>query len=1519
MMKRKRTSSISLVAIMILAGFSLLISPDGFAEGTDTLAIEVKERHDQADQHFIMNEGQLSNGDIVFYSNGGNIFFSMDSFFLKITDTISTPDTDLGFGYHENGVMLKYTFGGRHADPIGEDRSQTIYNYFIGNDPNKWHTEVTSYQKIIYHDLWEGIDIQFYLNEGNLKYDIIVSPGADPEMIRIEIDGHESLSVDSNGDLLISTEKNVIRDRGLLAFQDNGEIVPCAFNIIDQGTFNFNLKDYDQTRDLIIDPVLDFSTLIGGSGSDTVEGGITSDQQGNIYITGSTMDSTTGFPNTTGSYDITHNGKKDVFISKLDPTGSSLLFSTYIGGDENDDGWDICLDGNGAIFVTGQTREGTVKFPTTTGAYDTTYNGEIDIFLLKLNTMGSSLLFSTLIGGDDTEYVRGLFVDTSGYPYITGSTNDGDVDYPTTTGAYDTSQNGKRDVYLTKFSKDGASLQFSTLIGGEGLDYGNGLHVDSNGNSYIIGSTDNVTIAFPTTNGAYDTTLNGGWDVFVCKIDPTGSNLLRSTYVGGSGWDVGKSICVDNGGNIYITGYAGDGVTDYPTTPGAFDTSANGMDDVFVNKLDNNLSSLQYSTFLGSGFGDTGTDICVDIFGNAYVTGFASPHSNAFPTTSGAYSSTHNGVIDGFFTKIDSTGSSLLYSTFLGGSEIDSGVGLSMGADGNIYILGFTDDGSVDYPTTTGAYSTRHSGSYDVFITAFTFDLIAPSFISDDSDQEAYTGDTFKFSTTVIDSSGIDDVILEYRIDNGIQINLSMDGSGPYTKSLTIPSDATGLIQYSFRAYDTEGNWNLSQIRSIPIIDNDPPLILDEGSDIFATTGDFFKIGISVEDNIHVDEVAVKYWFGDEEELAENITLSLDEDVWSSTIEIPHKVVPLKYIFSAGDDEGNWMSSEIHQKMVIDNDAPNSHPGADTEISAGDTIHLNGSISSDNIAIVEYQWSFNYNGNPVQLNGPEQSYHFDIPGSYRIYLKVIDGASLEDEKFFNLTVFEKSIPEIRILNTDLSVDHRDPYVLSVEVLNITEVVDIRLSYMDLEGQEINSTMELIQGDIWGITIPPQNCGGEIEFDILVLDGLDTWRSTGPITLIVVDDLAPTITLSYNEYVLVEEDIIIEVTANDLSGIGSARIYYTDMTGTESNQSMVFNDPVYTFTIPGQETTGDILFEIIIIDKMGNQNGTGELTISVFSFPGPVKSDPGLNISARVGEFVGLDGSSSSGNGEIVNYTWSFEYDGAEMVLYGAKPGFVFNEPGIYVITLTVEDTFGLTDISTVTVTITEEDILLIGPIRDENGDKVAGAKVKLIFEGETLEEVTGADGIARFLDSSNLRGRTVKLEVSKEGYSTYSKMVMINEDLTISDTIPSLEVENLEESDDLPIGLIVAISIILLLLIIGMVVFFLLKKGKNVDEADQIEEMSASIEDTGESVEGGEQNGIPSQQEDSDIDIYASEQYNDETEGQFSESKQPLEQYQEPPMEGEEITGIDPNVEEQEADQSMSRDPDVPSQEMSSI
>jgi hypothetical protein len=603
-------------------------------------------------------------------------------------------------------VLMKLRGCAAHPQREGREMLAGYYNYLIGNDPARHATYVRRYQEAWVKGVYAGIDMRYYLDGGRLRFDWVVQPGGDPSQIVVELEGSEKTYIDREGRLVFTTRFGEVKLAELRVYQGDREIVGRF--VERPGGWGIEVGSYDPTQPLVIDPLvystyiggggddrgnaiavdgsgyayvtgytwstdydvtsgafqttngggqdvfvtklnatgnaLEYSTYIGGSDSD-VGLGIAVDGSGYAYVTGYTYSS--NYPFTPGAFQTTKGGMwwdADVFVTKLNQYGTLLEYSTYIGGSEWDLGSGIAVDGSGYAYVTGYTWSTT--YPVTPGAFKTTKPGswDWDVFVTKLNQYGTLLEYSTYIGGSWDDYGTAIAVDGNGYAYVTGYTWSPDYDF--TPGAFQTTNGGGQDVFVTKLNQDGTLLEYSTYIGGSGTDQGTAIAVDGSGNAYVTGFT--YSTNYDVTPGAFQTTNGGNADVFVTKLNAAGSALVYSTYIGGSGEDKGNAIAVDGRGYAYVTGQTYS--ANYPVTTGAFQTTNEGGADVLVTKLNAAGSALVYSTYIGGGVDDYGYGIAVDGSGYAYVTG--QTYSFNYDVTPPTFQTTIEGWADGFVTKV---------------------------------------------------------------------------------------------------------------------------------------------------------------------------------------------------------------------------------------------------------------------------------------------------------------------------------------------------------------------------------------------------------------------------------------------------------------------------------------------------------------------------------------------------------------------------------------------------------------------------------------------------------------------------------------------------------------------------------------------------------------------------------------------------------------------------------------------------------------------------------------------------
>ncbi len=723
-------SAIMLLILLVAVGQASLSSPHStnqFAASfsipsTNVTNLGGTEISNTLDGYFIENRGQVN--ELVRYYSGGNpsIAFRDDGIMFVLREDIPWENTETSHAFYnpagpipdENikvkslAYMLRFE-GANRVTPIGLDRLRFNTNFFIGNEPDAWRTDVPNYGEVVYRNLYDGIDLVYYPSLDGMKYDFIVGAGADVQMIRLSYDGIESLWNDK-GDVVIQTKMGSIRDSAPYSYQDNQggrQTVGCSNVVHDSFTQGFRCEGLDTSRTLVIDPLI-YSTFLGGNDYDRGYS-IAADDQGNAYVFGKTT--SIDFPTVPGSYETTLQGEMDVFIAKLEASGSALGYSTYLGGYWFESSHGITIDHAGDVYVTGWT--GSADFPSTPGAYDTLFNGIHDVFVARLNSTGNALVFSTFLGGSTYDMGIAIALAPSGEVYVGGHTDS--VDFPVTPKAFDTSLNGS-DAFIAKLDANGRVLLFSTYLGGSNAEATSDadIAVDSTGNVYMIGET--TSADFPITPNAFDS-IHKSHEVFVSKLSRNGSILLYSTFLGGSSIEYGRSIAVDTGGNAYVCGTTSS--SDFPTTAGAFDTTLN-WSEAFVTKLNETGSGLIYSTFIGGSLSnETCWGLAIDAVGNAFITGVTA--SADYPITPGALNINPYGT-NAFITQLNVSGDRLLYSAVIGGSSLfDHASSIATDSSGNSYTTGYTS--SSDFPVTPTAFDTTLEGSFDAFIVKILHEL----------------------------------------------------------------------------------------------------------------------------------------------------------------------------------------------------------------------------------------------------------------------------------------------------------------------------------------------------------------------------------------------------------------------------------------------------------------------------------------------------------------------------------------------------------------------------------------------------------------------------------------------------------------------------------------------------------------------------------------------------------------------------------------------------------------------------
>ncbi len=592
----------------------------------------------------------------------------------------------------------------------GVDQLEAQTNYLLGNDPAKWRVSVKNYAKVKCANVYEGIDMLYYGNRRDLEYDFKLAPGADYQSIALAFDGAKQMRLDANGDLVLSTANGEVRQPKPVAYQEiNGtrRDVACHYVFVNESKaapqmnpkagqqIRFALGDYDKSQPLIIDPVLAYSTYLGGNGTD--EGtAITVDVAGNLYVAGFTT--STNFPTLNASQPTIGGGQQDAFIAKLNASGTALLYATYIGGNGQDNASSIAVDAAGNAYVTGFTAS--PNFPVK-DALQATNRGTSNAFIMKLNAVGAAV-YATFLGGGGNDTGTGIALDAAGNVYVAGITTSPNFPLLNATQAR---LQGATDLFIAKVNAAGKQLLFSTYLGGTGSDAAMSMALDAAGNLYLTGVTTSRDL--PVVNALQQRHGGGFFDGFAAKVNTINHELGYLTYFGGSGEDRCFRLAVDAAGNAYVVG---DSDSANLPTANALQSVLGGSADAFVAKV-SPAGSLIYATYLGGSGIDGATAVAVNQQGEAYVTGFTT--SRNFPI-SNHLQGENGGSFDAFIAKLNATGKELGLATYLGGSGLDTGFGIAVDAAGNAYVMGQTV--SQNFPITNPLQRSFGGGTADLFV-----------------------------------------------------------------------------------------------------------------------------------------------------------------------------------------------------------------------------------------------------------------------------------------------------------------------------------------------------------------------------------------------------------------------------------------------------------------------------------------------------------------------------------------------------------------------------------------------------------------------------------------------------------------------------------------------------------------------------------------------------------------------------------------------------------------------------------
>lgn len=1219
----KRRSPYAMILVWILLGTSLVaaepvlshapVAVTSVAEGPGTPSPRVPS------DFFTENAGQVANPDVLYYARGSGVSvgFAAGAVLVNLREPAPHDELDSRFRPMSpmapptttptaplRGHLVRITFEG--ANPVlPQARGELPHrvNFFLGDDPARWHTNVRNYAEVVYEDAWDGIDVVYRPSPGGVKYDLIVHPRADLAVVAFAYEGVKDLVVTSGG-LTAETSLGPVRDDLPTAWQASGRPVECTFRQIGERTVGYACAGWDGRGDLVIDPLV-YATFLGGTTEDDSRTmGV--DAFGNAIVGGFTR--SVDFPTTPGAFDSSRNGSWDAFTSKIDASGSTLLFSTFVGGLQDDDLWGLAVDEAGSIYVTGTTNSS--DFPVTPGGFQPDYaGGSRDAYVLKLDSAGR-LMYATLLGGPNTDFGIAIAVDAAGRAHVAGTT--WSPTFPTTPGAYDTIQNGGADAFVARVSPTGGTLEFSTFLGGATYDYSNSVDVDSGGNTYVIGLTDSAD--FPATPGVVGPSLRGTYDGFLAKLDGTGTTLVYGTFLGGTWYDGGTSVAVDADGNAFALGWTIS--ADFPVTPGAYDTTLSGGGS-FIAKVDPLGRAFVYATFLEAAANVDPGGIVVDAAGNAFVSGYTD--ATGFPTTANAFDRTcgtdgtcnYDGVRrywDSYLTELNAAGDGLLYSTFLGGSKLDWGLSIAVERSGFVYVAGVTN--STDFPVTPGAFDTSYDGDCpgtglcNVFVAKFDLrtTLNAPPIL-------AWSG----------------------------EVNYSADGLEPETGTTLTPftyqvaymdADADPPLSLSLRIEKPLGvAWG-----TFPMYQVDAWL----GAPHNFTAGAVFTIALILSD------IGADYW----------------------------------YSFNATDGR-SWATGAptipLQAPIVVADRPPTALAVANpNETSMDLPITFDGGGSTDDFGIVAYRWDFGDGGTNT---GPVVTHAYSSRGAFLVSLTVWDAAGQVGTDSLTIAVLN------RVPTADAGPDQNDTKNSPVALIGTAS------SDPDVDPLLYNWTQSAgpVPVALTGPgTVTPSftaTIAGTYTFNLTVDDGLGGTDSDD-VTVTVVNR-APTADAGPDQVGRLRNALVtLDGTGSSDPDGDSLTLYWTQTAGP-------------AITLAGADTAtpsftpaaaGIYTFQLEVDDGCGG-NATDTVSVTLIN-RAPI-ADAGANSTVLVGDLVTLNATASTDpDGDDLAYSWTVSPGGVTLSSTTvATPTFTPTAAGTWNFTLRVDDGSGGNDTATVTITV----------------------------------------------------------------------------------------------------------------------------------------------------------------------------------------------------------------------------------------
>jgi hypothetical protein len=1336
---------------------------------------------------FIANHGQFNDADVKFYApqaSGGIAFKDSEVLFNyedlgtqqeRISDPMDLFDREWMMpsgaenpSPQRRGCTIGLSFPGSNiCSPNGIDPLPGYSNYLIGDDPSGWAVRVNTFSKIVFKNLYDGIDLFYMITPEGVKYEFILAPGAEHKDIRINVRGHDGLFTLDGQELVILTASGEVHDSGLLSYYagDEDASIGSAFQILDGETYGFDLQYYDDRRSVVIDPLM-YSSYIGGSGEEVEHGyyDVVMDDDGFIYLGGSTE--SVDFPTTPGAYSTNYHGSRDVYVMKFTPNGTVPIYSTYIGGVRRDQGGDVFVDSSGRVGVSGGTDS--IDFPMTDNALDDKWGGgPMDGFVTVINETGTGLHYSTYFGSDDIDYIEDAIGGPDGSIYLTGVSTS--LGLNITPGAFQTVNAGDGDIFVTKINSSGRTLDFSTFIGGSATESGWSLLLDVDGSLLVSGYT--YSSDFNVTPGAFDTVYyqGDGSDAFILRLTADGSDLGFSTYIGGDMTDYISDLEWGPDGSFYSIGWSNSSWI--PTTPGAYQRNREASRETMVYHFDEDGSTLLNGTLFGS-YGTRTTIVASELSvtddHRLMFTGYTD--NGVLPVTDHCAQGKYEGSVDGFVVVMNSNLSKVLYCSYHGGSSLDVISGSVNIGNNSLWVAGFSR--STDFTTTEDAYQRSSNGMNEAFLSRFLVEVRFPT-AEAGSDVVIDQHQKVRFNGTG-SSDEVEIFNWTWTFEHeGVIVEL-------YGPTPEFMFTEVGIHEVTLRVFNDLG-LNATDTMSVTVLDVTPPEV-DAGEDISVPQHTL----VTLNGSRSKDNVGITRWEWNFTYAGEPVTL-----LGMSHTYMFDNAGTYIITLRASDVRDNWGSGWVNVTVQDTSDPVAMIPPIPV-IDQHETVTFDGSISTDNVGIVNWTWSFTYDGKVIELYGIRPTFKFYMIGSYTITLTVRDGGDNEDVDSILVIVNDITPP---IADAGLDIMMKLP------------------GYVQFDGGA-SSDNDGIASYRWSF----EYAGREIQLDGVQPTYLFDLPGTFDVTLKVTDIGG----LWSTDVVRVTVPDVIEPEADAGADIIIDQAVRARFSGRDSHDDTEIVNWTWTFeyvdgpvTLFGEapsfvfDEAGVFVVTLVVLDPSNNRD-IDEVTVTVIDITPPVPN-PGNDIVVDQGMNVTLDGSGSIDNVGIVKWTWSITLGGEPIgkALVGEVDDLVVDEPGVYVVTLRVTDEAG--NSATAALDLIVRDTISPVPLTKGKITVKAGDTFTLDASGST-DNVAIVEWTWSFKEG----GKTVELEGVSVDYS-FDEAGEYEVTLTIVDAEGNLAYENITVIVEGVSMLWMAVG---LGIVIAVIVFFLLirTRGKTAAE-----------------------------------------------------------------------------------------------------